>query len=83
VRATLDSQMTPLDEHPRIVYAAVGFVFLIFGAYALRLKKAELPLHFWSLSVSKEEQPFGYWLTVMFLFLLAVTCLYRAWTGAF
>jgi hypothetical protein len=73
--------MTLLDQHPRSVYAALGLVFLIFGAYALRSKKAELPLHFWSLTVSKEEQPFGYWLTVMFLFLLAVTCLYRAWTG--
>jgi hypothetical protein len=70
-----------LDQHLRSVYAAVGLGFLIFGAYALRSKKAELPLHFWSLTVSKEEQPFGYWLTVTFLFLLAVTCLYRAWTG--
>ena len=73
--------MTLLDQHPRSVYAALGLVFLIFGAYALRSKKAELPLHFWSLTVSKEEQLFGYWLTVMFLFLLALTCLYRAWTG--
>ena len=52
--------MTLLDQHPRSVYAALGLVFLIFGAYALRSKKAELPLHFWSLTVSKEEQPFGY-----------------------
>lgn len=73
--------MTLLDQHPRGVYAAVGLGFLILGAYALRSKKAELPLHFWSLTVSKEEQPFGYWLTVMFLFLLAVTCLFRALNG--
>jgi hypothetical protein len=73
--------MTFLDQHPRSVYAAVALVFLLFGAYALRSKKAELPLHFWSLTVSKEEHPFGYWVTVWFIFLLAVTFLYRAWTG--
>jgi hypothetical protein len=72
---------TLLDQHRRSVYAAVGLVFLFFGAYAPRSKKAELPLYFWSLTVSKEEQPFGYWLAVMFLFLLAVTGLYRAWAG--
>jgi hypothetical protein len=53
--------MTFLHQHSRSIEALLALIVFFLGAYALRLRKAELPLHIWSLSVSTDAQPFGYW----------------------
>jgi hypothetical protein len=73
--------MTLLDQHSRVIGIAVGILCFFFGAWALPAGKAELPLHIWSLTVSKEKQPLGYWCCITLYFSAGVGFLYSAWIG--
>jgi hypothetical protein len=70
-----------LHQHSRSIEAVLALILFFFGAYALRSRKAELPLHIWSLTVSRDAQPFGYWFCVILYFAAGVNFLYMAWNG--
>jgi len=71
-----------IEHHARAFFVAAGVGFLMFIVFALRSGSAEFPIHFWSLTVRKEEHPVGYWFTIAWLFILSVAVFFRAWTGA-
>jgi len=73
--------MTFLNQHSTSIYAALALFWTLLGIWALRSGKAELPLHIWSLTVQKTEQPALYWFAVALLFLLAIASLLGACTG--
>jgi hypothetical protein len=74
--------MAFVDQYSRSIDAASALFWVLLGIWALRSGKAELPLHIWSLTVHKNEQPALYWFSVGLLFLLAIASLYWDWTGA-
>ncbi len=61
--------------------AAVSLLCFVLGAWALRAQQAELPLHIWSLTVTREKQPLWYWFCVTLYFLVGVRFLYGSWSG--
>lgn len=71
-----------LHQHSRSIEAAVAVALLFLGVYALRSRKAELPLHIWSLTLSRDAQPFAYWFSVVLYFAAGIKFLYMAWNGA-
>jgi hypothetical protein len=72
--------MTFLHQHSRSIEVALALILFCFGAYALRSRKAEVPLHIWSLTVRRDAQPFWYWFCVILYFAAAVNFLYLACT---
>jgi hypothetical protein len=73
--------MTLSYQHQRGICAAVALLCFFLGAWAIRARKAELPLHIFSLTVAREKQPFAYWFCVTLYFMVGVGFLYSAWFG--
>jgi hypothetical protein len=73
--------MTFLHQHSRSIEAALALILFFLGVYALRSRKAELPVPPLSLTVSTDTQPFGYWFCIVWYFAVGVKFLYMAWNG--